>query len=239
MLGLIVLLVLLSLGIYALYRNDENEKKAAYLAMCSDFNNRITVAMRSRLHTVPAGLHIDEAEIAKLGLALIGKNIQFHDTRDAEIESILNLYYEGEYLFLRIMAGDPLKSKKALKFDKYIQWFKEAWLLSECDFLIKDNEKLRVNVEREILLTLFEGMGGQEKKCKIEYFENFHMQYEVFFTMLRFGKERLNINSLPPDDYRTHEGLRTVLLNPDRPFGDRASSYEFVFWTALCGVIDS
>ena len=88
--------------------------------MVENERNETTVAYCSIWITVT------KEEITRLGLALIGKAAYFHDTRDAEIRDILELYNEGEYFFLRMTVGDPLKSKKAVKFFKCIQCFQRS-----------------------------------------------------------------------------------------------------------------
>ena len=108
--------------------------------------------------------------------------------------------------------------------------------MSEYDFLLKRlkrDEKLREKVRTELSMIFFSGINLQEKKFKAKYFENFFMTYEMCFNMIHTGKKGLNINSMPLDDYRSHETIKDIAMNFDRALGDRAFGYENIFWAVL------
>ena len=100
-------------------------------------------------------------EIAKFGLAFIGKNVSFNDERDRILQNVLKHYRKGEEIFKEMFS----KISQSSEADKnsfyspqmskilgdYLQVFKEAWLMRECDFLFREDEELRSLVWNEVI----------------------------------------------------------------------------------------
>ena len=192
--------------------------------------------------------------IAMFGLALIGKNVSWSGGLDRAIREILNTYCNGERILRdmiintgNIQKGSPMFGHGAyfihFSINDFLRCFKEAWLIKELEFLLRDNHDLLSQVKSDIH-KFIEGrttnfsrddsevytqrLYGHDYRVlttkKRKFFQLFSDAYNVSFKVL--NKNGHSLDSYSAEHYyQSWHSWHGGIFSPDR-----ASGYEDVFW---------